>query len=202
MVEGMKVTSWRQEDRQSKKTLDFNMWNGRVSIQAYESGNLRNKSFNHNLNDTELILVEKAIAKVIAGSPETKQSINFSKYDFNSKQFRLDGVFTIEKDSKQLYRITLTDCKTQNTVSFVLKAPATATLGPDPLSDSNLSSLKLESLKAWLINAKIWAPFTFVPQQNNGGRRGGGNGGGNGGGGYSQPSGAAAPSGDSDDLPF
>ena len=201
MVEGMKVTGWRQEDRQAKKTLEFGMWNGRVTVQAYESGNFRNKSFNHNLSDTELILVEKAIAKVMAGSPESKQSINFSKYDFNSKQFRLNGVFTFEKDSKQLYRITLTDCTTQTTVSFVLKAPATATLGPDPLSDSNLSALKVESLKAWLTSSKIWAPFTFVPQQNGqGGRRGGGNGGQGGGQSYQQPSNPNAS--DDSDLPF
>lgn len=199
MVEGMKITSWRQEDRQSKKTLEVGMWNGRVSVRAYESGNFKNSSFNRNLNDTEVILMEKAIGKVISGSPETKQSISFQKYDFNSKQFRIAAVITIEKDAKQMYRISLTDCQTQVTTSFVLKAPATASFGNEPLDDRNLSALKLESLKDWLTSSRVWAPFTYVPPKDGqgGGRRGGG--------GYGGGAPAAAPaasSNDSDDLPF
>lgn len=198
MVEGMKIISWRQEDRQSKKTLEVGMWNGRVSVRAYEAGNFKNTSFNRNLNDTEVILLEKAIGKVIAGSPETKQSISFQKYDFNSKQFRIAAVITIEKDAKQLYRISLTDCQTQATTSFVLKAPATATFGNESLDDRNLSALKLESLKDWLTSSRVWAPFTYVPPKDGqgGGRRGGG---GYGGG---TPSAQSTPAQDDEALPF
>ena len=191
----MKIISWRQDDRQSKKTLEVGMWNGRVSVRAYESGNFRNSSFNRNLVDTEVILLEKAISKVMSGSPETKQSIPFKKYDFNSKQFRVVAVITVEKDAKQLYRISLTDCQTQVTTSFVLKAPATASFGDEPLDDRNLSALKMESLKNWLTSSRIWSPFTYMPPKDGqgGNRRGGG-------GGVSEASSAPAES--DSDLPF
>lgn len=205
MVEGMKIVSWRQDDRQAKLTLEFGIWNSKVSIQAYESGNFRNKKFSRNLNDCELKLVEKVIAKVMTGSPETKCSCQFQKYDRDSKQYRTEAVISLEKDSKQVYKISLTDVTKQSTVTFVVKAPATMTMGTDNLSDANLSALKMETLKDWIINARIWAPMTYQPPRDGqgGGNRGGYGGGqrSQGGGGYSAPSEPSLSS-DPEDLPF
>lgn len=203
MVEGMKIQGWRQDDRQSKLTLEFGMWNQKVSVQVYESGNFRNKKYNRNLSDCELKLLEKCIAKVAAGSPETKCSCQFHKYDRESRQFRIDSVIAIEKDSKQVYKMSFTDVTKQSTITFALMAPKTVSMGSEPLSEGNLSALKLETLKEWIINSKIWAPFTYQPPRD-GGQRGGG-------GGYGRPSAPApapsAPSNDGggsdpDDLPF
>ena len=72
-------------------------------------------------------------------------------------------------------------------------------LGSEPMSEGNLSAIKVETLKNWLTSAKIVAPFTVQPIDPS--KRGGGYGGGyNGGGAPSQ----SAPSGDGGDsgLPF
>lgn len=201
----VKVKDWVQKDRNSGKTLAFGLWNGRVSIQVYDSANMKNKNFRRNLSEDELVLIEKVINKVIAGSPETKLSCQFQEYDRNSKQFRIKAVIAIEKDSKQVYRMSLTDCDTNQTFTFSLKSPATMTSGNEPLNDGNLSSIKIETLKHWFTSARIWAPATIQPLDPN--RRAGGGGYKAGGSGYSAPAGggAPAPSGvesDSDNLPF
>ena len=203
MVEGMKVTDWRQEDRQSGKVLSFSIWNAKVRIQVYDRNNMKDKIINKGLSDAELVLVEKNIAKVVSSAPEQKFSIQFQTYDRNSKQFRIEAVLTFEKDSKQIYKITISDAQKNASFTFSLKASATVTTGSEPLSDAMLSALKLETLKDWLTGSKIWAPFTFVPPPaNGGGNRGGGYGGGNrGGGGYSNPT-SAPMEGGTGDLPF
>lgn len=194
MVEGMKVADWRQDDRQSGKTLSFSMWNSRVSIQVHDSKNIRDKMFNKSLSDSELVLLQRYLNKVTSASPEQKYSIQFQTYDRNSKQYRMSAVMTIEKDSKQQYRISCTDCTKNTTNTFTLRSPATVTTGNEPLNDAALSALKLDTLKNWVASAWTWAPFTFQPRTNTGsGYSGGGNhGGSNSGGG----------SGDDTDLPF
>jgi len=190
MVEGMRVQDWRQNDRQAGKTLAFTMWNSRVRLQVYDTKNVKDKQFNKSLTEDDLVLIEKYIAKVQAASPEQKFSIQFNSYDRNSKQYRLSEVLTIEKDSKQQYKISVTDCAKNTTFTFTLRSPATVTVGSEPLNDGMLSALKLDTLKDWITGAKIWAPFTFQPMQNGNGGYRSGNGGG-----------AAVASGDGD-LPF
>ena len=205
MVEGMKIISWRQDDRQSRTTLEFGMWNGKVSISAYESGNFRNKKFNKNLSDTELKLFEKLMNKVMAGSPETKGSVLLLKYDRDSKQYKTEGVVSLEKDSKQVYKLSVTDTTKQQTCTFALKASSTVSMGDQPLSESNLSALKMETLKDWIINSRIWAPMTYIPPKDGqgGGNRGGGYGNRQQGGGQSyQAPAQSAPMADDENLPF
>lgn len=199
MVEGMKITDWRQEDRQSGKTLSFSMWNARVSIQVSDSKNIRDKMFSKNLTDSELVLFQKYLNKITSASPEQKFSLQFQSYDRNSKQFRMSAVVTIEKDSKQQYKITCTDCTKNTTNTFTLRSPATVTTGNEPLNDATLSALKLDTLKNWVSSAWVWAPFTYQPRQNGGGYGGGSNGGYKGGGSSSSSGGG---SGDDENLPF
>ena len=202
----VKIKDWTQKDRQSNKTIAFGLWNGRISVQVYDSANMRNKMFRRNFSEEELILVERIIAKVIAGSPDTKCSCVFQKYDPQSKQFRVESVFALEKDSKMCYRMTVTDATKQQSHSFLLKAPATMGMGNETLKDDNLSSLKIDALKDWITNAKIWAPATVQPMDpNRFGNRSGGNGGNHGGAStstqQSQPASASDGGGDSM-LPF
>jgi len=194
MLDGVKVQDWKQVDRQANRTLAFNLYNGRVCIQVFDNNNMRNKLFRKSLNEEELVMVSKIIDKVMAGSPETKCSVQFQQYDRNSKQFRIESVYSMEKDSKQMYKISVTDCIKQQTCTFTLKARATMTTGSEPLNDANLSSLKIETLKDWITGAKIWGPATIVPI--NRGQGGGYNGGG---GGAAAPS---APAADDESLPF
>jgi len=207
----IKLKDWSMKDRQTNRTLAFGLWNGKISIQVYDSNAMGTKFFRRNLNDEELLLVEKVINKVMAGSPETKCSCQFQKYDFQSKQFKIEAVFSFEKDSKQCYHLSVTDCTKQQTSSFLIKAPSTMTMGSEPLNDSNLSALKVESLKDWITNAKIWAPATVQPidkskfgnRGGNGGGYGGGNRGGYGGGAPAPAAEApAGGEGGGDSLPF
>ena len=199
MLEGVKLNDWKQSDRQSNRTLAFNLYNGRICIQAFDTQNMKNKLFRKTLTDEELEMIEKMITKVINGSPETKCSVQFQTYDKASKQFRIESVFAFEKDSRQLYKISVTDCTKQQTYTFTLKARATMTMGNEPLNDANLSSIKVETLKAWITSAKIWAPATVIPLNQLRGGNGGSNYKGTGNGG-STP--AAAPSNDDESLPW
>lgn len=199
----VRLKDWGQNDRQSGRTLAFGLWNGRISVQVYETQNMKNKLFRRNLQEDEIVLVEKLIAQIVSGSPEQKKSIQFMEYDKNSKQFKLNCVLEMGKDSKQVYHITISDVTKQQTYTFTLKARATMQLGSEPMSEGNLSAIKVETLKNWLTSAKVVAPFTVQPvdPSKRGGGYGGGHGGGyNGGGAPSQP----APSGDGGDggLPF
>lgn len=196
----IKVQDWKQVDRQANRTLAFNLYNGRVCIQAFDNNNMRNKLFRKSLNDAELVMIGKIIDKVIAGSPETKCSCQFQTYDRGSKQFRIESVFSMEKDSKQIYKISVTDCTKQQTCTFSLKASATMTTGSDPLNDANLSSLKIETLKDWILSAKIWGPATVLPLDKTRGGGGGNYHGGNGGG--APAGGSSAPANDDEALPF
>lgn len=195
----IKLPDFKQVDRQSNRTLAFNLYNGRVCIQAFDNNNMKNKLFRKSLNSEELVMISKIIDKVIAGSPETKCSCQFQAYDRNSKQFRIEAVFSMEKDSKQVYKISVTDCAKQQTCTFSLKAPATITTGNEPLNDANLSSLKVEALKDWIMGAKIWGPATVLPLD----KVRGGNGGYRGGNGGAPTGGSSgAPTNDDDALPF
>lgn len=203
MALDVKLRDWTQRDRQANRNIAFSLWNGRISINVYNDGNMANKLFRRNINDEELILIGKVIDKVVNGSPETKCSVQFQAYDRQSKQFRAETVFSFEKDSKQLYKISVTDCTKQQTFTFTLKASAAMSMGNEPFSEANLSAIKLESLKEWITSAKIWGPATYVPfDRNKQGNRGG-----NGGGNYNrQPSNgggtAEAAVNDDDALPF
>lgn len=198
MLEGIKVNDWKQVDRQANRTLAFNLYNGRVCIQAFDTQNMKNKLFRKSLTDEELEMIEKMITKVVNGSPETKCSIQFQSYDKASKQFRIESVFSFEKDSRQLYKISVTDCIKQQTYTFTLKARATMTMGNEPLNDAHLSSIKVETLKTWFTSAKIWGPATVIPLNQMRGGSGGSSYKGTGNGGAP----AAAPMNDDESLPF
>lgn len=203
MAQDCKLRDWSQQDRQAGRTIAFGLWNGKISIQVYNNQDMKNKLFRRNFDECEILLIEKLINKIMAGSPESKQSIQFQKYDFQSKQFKMEAVFEFGKDSKQVYHVTVTDCVKQQSFTFVIKARATMTMGSEPLNDANLSALKVEALKDWIASAKICAPFTVQPIDPNKQRGGYGNRGG-GGGGYQAPA-QQAPVGGGDgggDLPF
>lgn len=174
MALDVKVKDFTQRDRQSNRTLGFGLWNGGISVQVYDSQNMKNKMFRKSLSDEEIIMVQKLIAKIVSGAPETKASIQFTKYDPQSKQFKLDSIFEFGKDSKQVYHITVSDVTKQQTFTFQLKARATMTMGNEPLNDANLSAVKVEALKNWITNAQIWAPATVIPFDPN--KKGGGGG--------------------------
>ena len=147
MAQDCKLRDWSQQDRQAGRTIAFGLWNGKISIQVYNNQDMKNKLFRRNFDECEILLIEKLINKIMAGSPESKQSIQFQKYDFQSKQFKMEAVFEFGKDSKQVYHLTVTDCAKQQSFTFVIKARATMTMGSEPLNDANLSALKVEALK-------------------------------------------------------
>ena len=129
-----KLKDWSQQDRQSGRTLAFGLWNTKVSVQVFNSQDMKNKLFRRNLDDAEVIMIEKLINKVMGGAPETKQSIQFTKYDPQTKQRALEAVFEFGKDSKQVYHITVSDAAKQQTYTFTLKARANMTVGNEPMS--------------------------------------------------------------------
>lgn len=198
----VKLKDWSQQDRQSGRTLAFGLWNGRVSVQVYNSQDMKNKLLRRNLDESEIIMLEKVIAKIMSGSPETKQSIQFTKYDPATKQRSLETVIEFGKDSKQVYHFTVSDVAHQQTYTFVLKARSNMTIGNDPMSEGTVSALKVETLKDWLTSAKFIAPFTVQPIDPS--KRGNYGGKSYGGGGYSASAPASTPAsgGGDSDLPF
>lgn len=198
----VKLKDWSQQDRQAGRTLAFGLWNGRVSVQVYNNQDMKNKLFRRNLDESEIIMIEKVIAKIMNGSPETKQSIQFTKYDPATKQRSLESVIEFGKDSKQVYHFTVSDVARQQTYTFALKARSNMTIGSDPMSEGTVSALKVETLKDWLTSAKFCAPFTVQPIDPS--KRGNYGGKSYSGGGYSAPATttSAAPSGGDGDLPF
>lgn len=213
-----KFNDWQVRDVQAGKQLSFHLYNGIVSVQVRDIKNHNPKPiYSHKIGSYHMQFVKRAIDSILKASPETKFPVKFSDMDPNNKgQTFLSLVMTFEKDSKQCIKIHLTDVRSNQTFSFLVRGNGLISVGADPISDGDRSSAMMHDLKDWINNAYIWGPATLTgqnswnkngPQRGNGGGGyrggngggGGWNGGGNGGGGSSSPD---VGGGDDGGLPF
>lgn len=137
----------------------------------------------------------KLIDMVTKGPLGTK--VPMSKTDFNRQTNTRSTAWTIslEKDSDMCYWITLTDAKTNASFRFAFKASSSFTIGNEPPSKADMSSLGLNMFGSWLKQAQKYAPMTAnkpMAKGQGGFQRGGG----------APAAVPAAGSGDPDDLPF
>lgn len=88
--------------------------------------------------------------------------VPMTKTEFNPQTRSRNPVWTIsfEKDSDMVYWISLTDIKTNASFRFQISASQSYTVGNEPPSKADLSSLALSMLVEWLKKANMYAPMT------------------------------------------
>ncbi len=181
------------ENRQAGESLSFRVFRGNIQISVFgkERGT---PPFSAALNDTMYNMLKKLIKKVRESAPDTKVPMKREKFDPNTKQWALEWVIALQKDSKMCYHLVLTNCKNNASFDFLLKGQGGISIGADPLSDAGKSGIQLDVVEQWLDRAYMIAPWfdeKFDPSKARGGN----------GGGSSSGSGSAPASGN-DDMPW
>lgn len=219
----LKFDDWTIRDNQTGNTFSIHLYDGRYMFFV-RSGDRSQRGFlfNKRVNRYQMTFIRRLIEKIMSASPETKTAAKFQSFDKMSKQNKLEWVLTIEKDSKNCFRLHLTDVVSNQTFVFAVRGQNSIVIGNDVLDEATRSAAMMADLLQWLDVAKYYLPIMklpFDPSKARGGNGGGNwNRGGNGGGGFAGRSngggggyggGAPAPqpapsagSGDSDDLPF
>jgi uncharacterized membrane protein YgcG len=219
----IKFDDWTVRDNQTGNTFSIHLYDGRYMFFV-RSGDRSQRGFlfNKRVNRYQMTFLRRLIEKILNASPETKTAAKFQSFDKMSKQNKLEWVFTIEKDSKNCFRIHLTDVGSNQTFVFAVRGQNTIVIGNDVLDEATRSAAMMADLMQWLDVAKFYLPIMklpFDPSKARGGNGGGGNWnrGGNGGGGYagragggggyggapaSQPAPSAGSSDDDGGLPF
>lgn len=173
---------WTVSDRGSGNMLNLSLYDSRVTIRVKTKERGAKPLFFKRLSFYQAQFVTRVINKLLnGGQPETKIPIKIQTFDKNAKQWRLDWVWTIEKDSKMCYRMHITDVASNQTFVFAVMGPQTISVGSDVPSDGDRSAAMMSDLLLWFEGARHWAPLTTLPFDPN--KRRGGNGGGYGGGG-------------------
>lgn len=191
----LKFQDYVLTDKGTGNMLMFSLYDGRITLRIRSREKGAKPFFFKRLDMYSLQFITRTIDKVMTGSPETKVPVKFSTFDKNSKQWRLEWVFTVEKDSKMCYRLHITDVASNQTHVFGIVGPQSVSVGTDILSDGDRSAAKMHDLRLWFSQAQDWAPATVLPYDPSKQRKpgfGGGNGGGNwkgGGGGYNRGNG-------------
>ena len=177
---------WSVSDRGTGNIFNLSLYDGRISIRIKQRERGSKPLFFKRMSFYQVQFVTRVMEKLLSGSqPETKIPIKVQSFDKQSKQWRLEWVWTIEKDSKMCYRFHITDVQSNQTYVFAIAGPQTISVGSDVPSDGDRSAAMLNDLLIWFKEARHWAPLTvlpFDPNKQRGGRGGGGYGGGGNGG--------------------
>ncbi len=193
--------SWSVSDRQN--TLQAQLWNGTIGFAVFprdrSQGGRPLLKINLDQNDVGYIGLMSIIEK-LKGSPlSTKIPMSRTEFNPQTKTRSNAWVITFEKDPDMIYKITLTDCKTNTTFTFPITVSQSIVIGSDPVDKAKQSALGLAVFKNWLERAHDYAPMTAERGQFGGNR-------GQGGGrpGPTPAAAAVAPSveNDPEDLPF
>lgn len=198
------IREFKLENRQSGETVSFKPYGGNIGVTVFgkERGQM---PFKANLSNYTLKMLEKMIEAVRKGSPGHKVVLKKERWNPETKQASIDWMITLSKDDKMVYHLILTNVADGGRqFDFVFRGQFGISIGSDPMSDADKSSVHLDELEDWIQTAKIAKVFTdekFDPNNRQGGNRGGNNNyqnHGNGGSGYSRP----AEGGGDDGIPF
>lgn len=181
-----------------QNTLNVRLFNGAISFSVFPRERLpgANKpllSANLDQGGQGYAGLMQMIETVTKGPLGTKVPMSRTEFSPQTKTRSIAWTISLEKDSDMCYWITLTDAKTNASFRFPFKASSSFTIGNEPPSKADLSSLGLKMFTMWLKQAQKYAPMTANKPQ----PRGGGY---NRGGAPAAP--ASAPAADPDDLPF
>lgn len=165
------------DNRQSGESLSFRVFRGNVQLSVFgkERGT---PPFSASLNDTMYNMLRKLIKKIKDSAPDTKIPMKKEKFDPNTKQWTLEWVIALQKDSKMCYHIVLTNCKNNASFDFLLKGVGGISIGAEPLSDAGKSGIQLDVVEQWLERSYMlaaWSDEKFDPSKARGGNGGGGN---------------------------
>lgn len=146
------------ENRQSGEKLSFSIWRGGIQIAVY--GKERGMPpFSTALTDVTYNMLRKVLKKVKESAPDTKIPFKKEKFDANTKQWALEWVISVQKDSKMCYHFIITNCKNNANFDFLFKGVGGVSIGADPLSESGKSGIQLDALEQWLERAYFLAPW-------------------------------------------
>jgi len=185
------------QNRQSGETLSIKPFRGNIHITVFTKSGGK-PPFSASMDDFTYNMFRKLIKKVRESAPDTKIPIKAERFDPNTKQFVLDWVITLQKDSKMCYHLILTNCRNNMSFDFLLKGKSGVSIGADPMSEAGKSGVQLDVVEQWLDRTYAmlpWCDEKFDPNNR------GGNGGGNAGGGSSAPQ-QPAPASSEGDIPW
>jgi len=162
-LDNLVFDNFSMSDKQN--TLNVRLFNGAIGFSVFPKERI--PGANKPLLGIQLDRKGQAFAglmriidTVTKGSLGTK--VPMTHTEFNPQTRTRSPVWTIslEKDSDMVYWIALTNIKTNASFRFQIMASQAYTIGNEPPSKADLSSLGLSMLVTWLKQAQQYAPLT------------------------------------------
>lgn len=166
-VQGIQFQTWKQNDKTN--TLNARLFNGAVSFTVFprerQPGAPSKPLIKINFDQAGVGIQNffKIADAVKKGTLGTKMPLARTQYDMQTRTRKNVWVITLEKDQEMCYRLTLTDCVTNASFSFIISNSASFQTGNEPVSKAELSAQGLENLLDWMRLAKMYAPMTSEP---------------------------------------
>jgi len=162
-LDNLVFRNYTLSDKQN--TLNVRLFNGAISFSVFPRERLpgANKpllSASLDQGGQGYIGLTNAIEMVSKGPLGTKVPMSKTEFNPQTKTRSIAWTISLEKDSDMCYWITLTDARTNASFRFAFKASSSFTVGNEPPSKADISSLGLKMFSMWLRQAQKYAPMT------------------------------------------
>lgn len=147
------------------ENLNLRVWKGNLRVGIFKSKEFKSL-FDRMLNDAKIAIIKRTLAQVIKAVPGSKFPIVFSAWDNETKKWNTDWVMSFVKDDKNVNHIEIQ--WKGNKCDFVLKGVSGVSMGSDPMTEAERSSVEMDVLENFLTHTiNIQKVITNVKQTGN-----------------------------------
>lgn len=132
---------------QNDVSVQLRIWGGAIRIGVYNPKEFK-PFFERTITDAQMVLLIELLNNLKTMSPGTKQSIQVSKYNPETKQYDLDFIYCAGRDDKRLCHFGI--MWKDNRHVYALKSVSGLAVGSDQMSDVDKSELGLKLLLKFL----------------------------------------------------
>lgn len=155
-------------------TLNAQLWNGAIGFTVFSKdrsgGGGPLLRINLDRKGHGYVKIMEVISELEKSPLGKKIPISKTEWDPQTRQRKNVWVISLEKDAEMVYKITLTDCRTNASFTFPITSSQSIISGSEPPNKAILSATGMNMFKAWLQQAHMYAPLTAnKPQFNKGG---------------------------------
>lgn len=138
---------WRQFSLTGNETLQVTAFNGTISLVMFRKGAENHKpAVKFTLSRcTQLDLVD-LLKKLQNDPPSSRIPLVQQRFNKDSRTYEINTQFVFVKDEHRCYSIEVSNKYMPTPVKFPIRAPATYSLGSEPLSDERRSATALKEL--------------------------------------------------------
>lgn len=138
---------WTAYSATGNETLSISVYNGASSFVMFKKGSeTRTPAVKMNLSAEHMIALRDIIKNLLDGQPDTRCPFTQMEFDREARTYKPRTNFVFFKDEKKCYGVEISNKMITTPVKFMFRAPATFTVGSEPLTDEKKSLLALRAL--------------------------------------------------------